>query len=84
MKELYTDVVVVDFPYLTTNDDQSTSRRWATMRFKAFEGKVDRRRVKREVRKWIKRTLERNVSSYELRKILKRAHRETSEGGLVH
>lgn len=58
---------MVMIPYLSTNEDGTEDKNWARMR---FYGDVDRRRVKREVRKWIKRTLGRNVHPIELRNIL--------------
>ena len=59
---------LVMIPFLTTNEDGSEDRNWARLR---FYGAVNRRRIKREVRKWIKRTLGRSVHPYELRRILK-------------
>ena len=55
-------------PFITTNDDKSTDRNWAKL---DFSGPVDRRRVKREIRKWVKRSLERNLDTFTLLKLMK-------------
>lgn len=59
---------LVMLPYLTTEEDGSTNRNWARFR---FTGPVDRRRIKREVRKWVKRILGRSIHPIELRNLLK-------------
>lgn len=62
------DGTMVMLPFITTNEDGSTERNWARMR---FVGVVNRRRVKREIRKWVKRALGRCIHPVELRAIMK-------------
>lgn len=59
---------MVVIPWLMTTLDGDVERVHSTMKFK---GVVDRRRVKREVRKFFKKTLERKVHPYELHRLLK-------------
>lgn len=61
----------VAIPYINTEEDGSTTRNWARL---SFTGPVDRRRVKREIRKWIKRALHRNVDQNTLRQIAKQVN----------
>ncbi len=61
----------VSFPYITSNEDGSTNRNWAHMTFKSAE-RIDRRSIKRAVRKWVKRNLDRTLHCAELEMIMKR------------
>lgn len=61
----------VSFPYLGMNENGETYRAWAHMTFQA-EGTVDKRLVKRAIRRWIKENLGRVVHSFELRQIMRR------------
>ena len=65
----------VSFPYLTANEDGSTNRNWAHMTFKSEE-RIDRRAVKRAIRKWVKHNLERTLHCNELAMITKRVQFE--------
>ena len=67
--------VLVSFPYLGMDDAGETTREWAHMRFSSSEY-IQTRRVKREVRKWVKRNLGRTLHTRELLLIMKRAVRE--------
>lgn len=58
-------------PYITTQEDESTDRNWARLN---FVGPVNRRRVKREIRKWVKRTLERSIDQHTLRLLCKQVN----------
>jgi len=57
-------------PYIHLNEDDTTDRMWAKL---TFNGNVDRRRVKRELRKWGKRALQRCIHPIEQGLILRRA-----------
>lgn len=60
---------VVSIPYLDTDEDGSTVRKWDTLKF----GQVmDHRSVKRYVRKWGHVYLGRQIHSQELRALVKR------------
>ena len=67
--------VLVSFPYLGMDAEGETTREWAHMRFKS-EQYIPLRRVKREIRKWVKCTLGRTLHTRELLLIMKRAVRE--------
>lgn len=58
-------------PYVHMNEDGSTDRSWAKF---TFRGDVDRRRVKRELTKWVKRELGRKLSAFERDMIIKRSN----------
>lgn len=64
---------LISIPYLSIADDASTQRNIATFRFSSIgrDACIDRRRVKREIRKWVKHNLERNLHCLELRQIMK-------------
>jgi len=53
-------------PYLGLNDTGDTTRNWAVLK---FIGDVDLRRIKREVRRWAKRDLDRTLDTDELRAV---------------
>lgn len=57
-------------PYVHMNEDGTTDRCWAKF---SFRGDVDRRRVKRELTRWVKRELGRKLSAFERDMIMKRA-----------
>lgn len=63
------------FPYLSTSADGSVSRNYARL---TTNGRIDKRAVKRGVRKWIKVNLGRNVSTVELLGLMKavKPHKE--------
>lgn len=68
--------VNVSIPYVAVQEDGSTTRNWAHLTFAAPKGeRIDRRRVKREIRKWVKHNLERTLSTFELLMIMKRTTR---------
>lgn len=58
----------ISVPFISTNEDGTTERNWARM---GFAGPVDRRRIKREVRKWVKRQLGRRIDADTLRRLLR-------------
>lgn len=60
----------VTVPFISTNEDGSTDRNFANLKFESSEP-IRKRRIKREIRKWVKRILERNLSTYELLKLMK-------------
>lgn len=65
----YQNGCIVSVPFIDLNADGETDRAWAGMR---FEGNVDRRRVKREIVKWIKRNIGRQVHPNELYLLMKK------------
>lgn len=66
-------ITYLSMPYIGMDEDGSTTRNWAHFTFKHKDGKpVPKRRVKREVRKWIKRNLGRAVLTEELRAVVRR------------
>lgn len=64
---------LINVPYLSPAEDGSTQRNIATFRFSSIGrgAYIDHRRVKREIRKWVKHNLERSLHCLELRQILK-------------
>lgn len=69
----YTNGVYLTVPYMMPNEDGTTSMMRSRMN---FSGNVDRRRVKRELRKWVKRNLERSLSVREQNLIMRNAQRK--------
>lgn len=53
-------------PYIGLDEAGNTTRNWANFR---FAGQVDRRRIKRMVRKWVKRNLGRRIHTSELHSV---------------
>lgn len=66
----YQHGVTLMVPYIHLNEDQTTDRMYAKLTFK---GDVDRRRVKRELGKWGKRTLQRRIHPIEQHLVIKKA-----------
>lgn len=66
----YSDAQRVFIPYI----DYDGAKVVTSMNFKVEKGNVDKRQVKRIIRKWVKKYLGRTVSSYELRLVLKTLH----------
>jgi len=64
-------VKYVSFPYITSNEDGSTNRNWAHMTFRS-DTRVDRRVIKKAIRKWVKDNLERTLHCNDLAMIMKR------------
>jgi hypothetical protein len=56
-------------PYLGMDADGNTTRCWAHL---TWEGKADRRKIKRHVHAWVRHELQRHLHSSELRSIMKR------------
>lgn len=61
----------VAVPYIDTMEDGTTTRNFAHISLQNPDSNIDRRRVKREVRKWVKRTLGRNIYTWELNALMK-------------
>lgn len=63
------------FPYLASNADGSVSRNYARL---TTNGEVDKRRVKRGLRRWVKSELGRTVHSRELHALMRavKPHKE--------
>jgi len=57
-------------PYIDTAEDGSTDRCFAKL---TFSGDVDRRRVRRELRKWVKRSLKRTLHPVEQAMVMRRS-----------
>lgn len=57
----------LSMPYVGMDEAGASTREWAHFK---FNGTVDLRRIRREVRKWIKRNLGRNVCTAELRMVV--------------
>jgi hypothetical protein len=66
----YEKGVMLMVPFVNTNEDETTDRMWAKF---SFKGNVDRRRVKRELRKWVQRNLQRRLHPIEQGMVMKRA-----------
>lgn len=66
----YTTGCQIMVPYIDMDENGESSPAYARMTFK---GDVDRRRVKRELRKWVKRQVGRSISGWELQGIMKSA-----------
>lgn len=66
-------ITYLSIPYLGMNDDGEATRNWAHFTFKHADGlPVDKRKIKRMVRKWIWHNLERRIIGEELRMLMKR------------
>lgn len=65
----YTDGCYVSIPFINTKEDGDTERCWAHLQFR---GNVDRRRVKRQIRKWVSANLQRHIHPEELRMLVRR------------
>lgn len=68
------NVKFLSFPYLLAKEGTDECERcWAHMTFKTADGStVDRRVIKKVVRKWVKINLGRSIHPRELHKLLKR------------
>lgn len=60
----------VKVPFLVANEDGTDSLNAWHLRFRAKQGLVDNRRIKREIRKLVKQQLQRTLHSRELRQIM--------------
>ena len=75
MKHRYSDAKRLFVPYLAqVTEDDPMQPHVASLVFRVHEGTVDRRKVKRMVRIWIKANLERTVHSRELRALMTTLH----------
>lgn len=71
----------LSMPYLGMDDAGEPTRNWAHFTFKHADGyPVDKRKIKRMVRKWIWQNLERRVHSEELHMLMKRVQYLTEDG----
>lgn len=59
----------INVPWINTKEDGTTERCWSSL---SFAGAVDRRRIRREVRKWVKRALGRTLYTEELHMLTNR------------
>jgi hypothetical protein len=57
----------ISMPYVGMDEAGASTREWAHFK---FNGQVDLRRIKREVRKYVKRNLGRHVHTSELRMVV--------------
>lgn len=67
----------LSIPFVNTLEDGSTERCWAHM---DFTGVVDRRRIKRQIRKWVLTNLGRHIGHEEHAMLLKRIKSKSSDG----
>ena len=74
----------LSMPYIGMDDDGTATRNWAHFRFKHADGlPVDKRKIKRMVRKWIWLNLGRQVHQEELCMLMKRVWHSDEEGKRV-
>ena len=66
----------VTIPWVDTNEDGSS--KWNNS-IVYTNTPVDRRRVKRVIRQWVKHTMDRTISTYELNLLMKRVIKHTQE-----
>lgn len=59
----------VQVPWLGLDDEGKSTRNWTRL---TFRGSVDKRRVKREIRKFVKRDLDRTLHTGELAMCVRR------------
>lgn len=64
---------IVMVPWIGVDEDGVTNRNWSRLSFKTTEhgASVDKRRIKREIRKFIAGTIQRSVHISELQHILR-------------
>lgn len=65
----------VAVPYIGMDEHGDTTRNWAHMHFTQADKYPDRRKIKRAVRWWVKKNLDRSLHSEELAMIMKRVIR---------
>lgn len=70
MKHRFSDAQRLYVPYIEYNGEKAV----ASLAFRVTEGTVDKRKVKRMVRRWVKDNLGRTIHSFELRLILSTLH----------
>ncbi len=73
----YKNGAFISIPFINTLDDQSTERCWAHL---DFEGDVDRRRIKRQVKTWVRKSLGRKLGREELALLMKRIKDKGADG----
>lgn len=77
-------ITYLSMPYLGMNDAGEPTRNWAHFTFRHEDGlQVDKRKIKRMVRKWIWQNLERRVHQEELHMLMKRVQYRTEDGELI-
>lgn len=69
---MYSHALRANIPYYWPDETGAQVLNYATMTFKVFEGKVDKRKVKKAIRWWVRTKLERTLHSRELYEIMKR------------
>lgn len=78
-------VTYLSMPYLGMDDEGNATRNWAHFKFQHADGlRVDKRKIKRLVRKWIWHNLERRVNQEDMRMILRRVQYLDENGEPVH
>lgn len=77
-------ITYLSIPYLGMDDEGNATRNWAHFTFKHADGlPVDKRKIKRMVRKWIKLNLERTIHGEELAMLMKRVQYLDENGAPV-
>lgn len=75
MRHRYSDAKRIFVPYLAqTTEDGPVEPQVAALVFRVHEGTVDRRKVKRMIRRWVKENLERTLHTVELRWLMRSMH----------
>ena len=73
----YLNGAFLSIPFINTNEDGSTERCWAHM---DFNGAVDKRRIKRQIKKWVRLQLGRKLGREELAMLLRRIRNKSLDG----
>lgn len=73
----YNNGAFLSIPFINTVEDGSTERCWAHM---DFTGSVDHRRIKRQIRKWVKSNLGRHLGREEQAMLMKRIKSKDADG----
>lgn len=73
----YTNGAFVSIPFVNTKEDGTTERCWAHM---DFSGDVDRRRIKRQIKKWVRTNLGRKLGREEQTLLMRRVRNKSLDG----
>lgn len=77
-------ITYLSIPYLGMDDAGNATRNWAHLTFKHEDGlPVDKRKIKRMIRKWVWSQLERRINNEELRMLLRRVQYLDENGAPV-
>lgn len=73
----YNNGAFVSIPFINTRADGETERCWAHL---DFNGAVDKRRVKRQIKKWVRDSLGRKLGREELAQLMRRVRNKSLDG----